>query len=84
MKFRKHVCEKYLKHPLEYYEEMGDGKTNVILVTGMFVVRNYLNEMLPPGIHPNIGSKFRYVNKNIFKNEYLISIMEGAEEQCDY
>ena len=73
-----------MKHPLQYYEEMGDDATNVALVTGMFVVRNYLNDMLPPGIHPNIGSKFRYVNKNIFKNEYLVSIMENAEEQCDY
>ena len=69
---------------MEYYETMPDTKTNVHLVTQLFILRNYLEEMFPSNIHPNIGSRFRYINKNIFTNDYLSGIMNQATCRFDH
>ena len=83
-KFRHHVRRNCLSKPLDYYEHLPDYKTNAHLITKMFEVRNFLNEMFPDGVHPTIGSKFRYVNKNIFQNDFLLGIMNETTCQLSH
>jgi len=63
---------------------MPDWTTDVNLVTKMFALKNFLNEMFPKKVYNNIAAKYAVIKKNIYTNDWLYSILNEARNQTDH
>ena len=68
----------YLRNNLEFYENMADSKANVPMISKMFKLKEFLNDMFPVKT-PNIGLRVDRCCNNIYINESFYSIMNHID-----
>lgn len=60
---------------LKELEAMDDGHVNLTMLLRLSELRNALDVMLPEGSQYTIGERYKFLDKNLYANEFLQKIL---------